>query len=206
MIYKCPVCGKEFDVLHPDTRAFRRGNKFCCTYSCSRIYDERGKAKQMRKKLLTDEQERKAIEIAISGGDPKPYLAECGSKSPQTAWSSIRDKLKAGNPELYEKLPRNVGTRKRPNGPEDPEEPVVTMKVEGFPKPKPADSFADCQIRGLEHPVFGNFFYDDELDTMYWTPIKGGEEIGFKTVTWKNFISEIIPKMMHILGADGGKA
>lgn len=33
---KCPVCGKEFDVLWPDLWAYRENGRFICTWKCLR--------------------------------------------------------------------------------------------------------------------------------------------------------------------------
>lgn len=67
------------------------------------------------KKLLSDEQEKHAVWLAISGEDPRPYLAECGSKNPQQSWNVIRSNLKACDPDTFAKLPRVIGHKKRPN-------------------------------------------------------------------------------------------
>ena len=38
---KCPVCGKRFDVLWPNQWAYKRGNKFICSWGCIRKYDRK---------------------------------------------------------------------------------------------------------------------------------------------------------------------
>ena len=57
----------------------------------------------MRKKI-TLEMKKKAVEIAIAGGDHLQYLKDCGSGNPSAAWYYIRSKLKETDPEAYEKL------------------------------------------------------------------------------------------------------
>ena len=65
--------------------------------------------KQMR---LTEEQRQHAIMIAISGGDPRAYLEECGSVSSDILWQAIRQKLRKKDPATYAKIPARVPRRK----------------------------------------------------------------------------------------------
>ena len=61
----------------------------------------------MRKKI-TLEMKKKAVEIAIAGGDHLQYLKDCGSGNPSAAWFYIRKTLKESDPEAYEKLMRKA--------------------------------------------------------------------------------------------------
>lgn len=36
---KCQTCGKKMWLLRPGIYAYKRGNKYFCSYSCMRIYD-----------------------------------------------------------------------------------------------------------------------------------------------------------------------
>ena len=54
---------------------------------------------------LTLEQKKKAVQIAIDGGNPVDYLKECGSDAPDKTWWFIKNKLKDANPELYAQIP-----------------------------------------------------------------------------------------------------
>ena len=38
---KCPVCGKDFDVLWPNHWVYKRGNNFICSWGCIRKYDRK---------------------------------------------------------------------------------------------------------------------------------------------------------------------
>lgn len=78
------------------------------------------------KKLLSEEQENHAVWLAISGEDPRPYLAECGAKNPQVTWNGIRNRVKSEDPETFAKLPKVIGHKKRPNFP---------MPIPGVPQP-----------------------------------------------------------------------
>jgi hypothetical protein len=51
MIYKCAICGKEFDALWPDLYRYKRGGTFLCSWSCLRKYDnEKGSGNMARMK------------------------------------------------------------------------------------------------------------------------------------------------------------
>lgn len=66
------------------------------------ITDGRG-SEEMKK--VTLEQKKKAVDIALSGGNPLDYLKEIGSKQPAALWYAIKKVLKEADPEKYGKLP-----------------------------------------------------------------------------------------------------
>lgn len=139
---KCPVCKKKFFVMYPGLWGYKRGSKpnftYYCSWKCLRASEKsaEGEQKNMgQKKILTEEQENHAVWLAISGEDPRPYLAECGVKNPQQRWSGIRTNLKISDPETYAKLPRVIGHKQVPkkvtfNGKEYEKMPVETPEGE----------------------------------------------------------------------------
>lgn len=68
---------------------------------------------------LTLEQKKKAVQIAISGGDPLSYLKDCGSDAPDKTWWVIKNKLKETQPDLYAQIP-DGRKKKRAEKPEKP--------------------------------------------------------------------------------------
>ena len=86
---KCPVCGKRFWCDWPGLWAYKRDKLFLCSWSCIREYD-RKEAEMMERKRMTREEKRKAIEMALAGDNPLPYLKEIGLQNPTIAWRSIR--------------------------------------------------------------------------------------------------------------------
>ena len=80
----------------------------------SQITDGKGRVNMARK--ITLEQKKKVVQIAIEGGDPLEYLRQHGSKNPTGLWWTIKNDLKAADPELYAKIPRLDG--KKPPLPE----------------------------------------------------------------------------------------
>lgn len=97
----CGCCGDRFPVLRPDMWTYKRDGKYFCSWSC---YREKEAKTEMGRKI-TLEQKKKAVEIAIGGGDPLAYLKQCGSESPDKLWWYIKSKLKDADPDLYAKIP-----------------------------------------------------------------------------------------------------
>ena len=99
MITKCAACGKEIDILYPELWAYKKyGKIFYCTWKCFRKKENEIMSK------LTREQKEKAVEIAISGGDPVEYLKECGAANAQAAWYQIKNKLAEADPDKATEL------------------------------------------------------------------------------------------------------
>ena len=71
------------------------------------ITEGRGTGDMKRK--ITLAQKKRAVQIALEGGNPLPYLRECGSVKPDGLWYTIKQDLKKVDPETYEKLPKRVG-------------------------------------------------------------------------------------------------
>ena len=71
---------------------------------------------------ITLEQRRKAVALAIEGGDPIKFLQECGSKNPVNMWNVIKMDLKRVDPETFAKIPdqRKNGAKKRNEKKDEP--------------------------------------------------------------------------------------
>lgn len=98
----CANCGKQFDVLNTHIWAYKtvtypNQRTFYCSWKCMR-------EKELTMKI-TLEQKKKAVDIAIAGGDPIEHLRKCGSDAPDQLWYYIKNKLKVSKPELYAKIP-----------------------------------------------------------------------------------------------------
>jgi len=87
---------------------------------------------------LTLEQKKKAVQIAIDGGDPIEFLRGCGSDAPDKTWWYIKNRLKDSNPDLYAKIPDgrirgNQGKRKKAEAvPEQKKKNENEKELEGF--------------------------------------------------------------------------
>ena len=105
---KCPVCGKLFWCDWPNLWAYKRDGAYLCSWGCLRKYDERKEAKEM--KTLTTEEKRTACEVALTGGNPSPYLKGLGVTNVTTAWATCRTWARGNlNQDEYEKLPEKLG-------------------------------------------------------------------------------------------------
>ena len=69
-----------------------------------------GKGTNNMAKKITLMQKKRAIQIALDGGNPLPFLRECGSSNPPGLWYTIKQDLKKVDPETYEKLPKRIGS------------------------------------------------------------------------------------------------
>jgi len=67
--------------------------------------EDRTMAKYASSHKLTREEKERAVELAISGGDPISYLRELGAKNPWASWAYVKQTLKKAKPELYAQLP-----------------------------------------------------------------------------------------------------
>ena len=113
MITICPVCKKEFDVLYPDKWAYKRRRTgehkyYMCSWKCLTEFDKRKEKPDLKRAKITLEQKKRAVGIAINGGNPLKYLADCGSDNPSGMWYTIKQDLKKADPRTYELLPKRI--------------------------------------------------------------------------------------------------
>lgn len=95
------------------------------------------------RRLLTEEQEDKAVKMAIAGEDPRPFLAECGSKNPNTTWGAVRQRLNEKDPETAAKLPRVIGHKVRKQSAPIPEA-IKSMIKEAWETPEQPATVAEA--------------------------------------------------------------
>ena len=133
MMFTCPVCGKMKCTYWPEHWVYRRGEDFLCSEDCQIVYDTQkqrkmsgwiddyfkkkkgkdGKAIMGKgKRKVTLEQKKKAVQIAIDGGDPREYLRQCGSENPDSLWWYVKKVIKEKDPALYEKIPEKLPYRR----------------------------------------------------------------------------------------------
>jgi hypothetical protein len=218
MINNCPVCGKAFDVLWPQLWKYKRDGGFICSYTCMRAYDRKD-GNEMTS--ISKEQKAKAIQIALDGGDPKPYLKECGSKAPDKLWYYIKNTLKVKDPETYEHLAK--GARKKTV--ETPEGEFATLKLDGpiriqtkepekvevveTPEKKPelppitAPVVYDGMIVREVEGLFGRYRYTDIGSAVYidFENVDRMDTLSFTVDQWRKFREEQ-EKAAKILGVE----
>ena len=133
MIFDCPVCGKKTEAMWPDQWRYKYNGKHICSWGCLRKLQKKDEQKtaacyrinetdgeeEEPMNRITLEQKKKAVQIAISGGDPLEHLKRCGAANPSASWVYIKNRLKVTDPELYEKIPCGQRTemKKEPEAP-----------------------------------------------------------------------------------------
>ena len=162
-------------------------------------------APEMRKITLADK--KKAVDIALKGGNPLVFLKECGSKNPSAAWYVIKQTLKETDPETYERLP---DLRKKDESKEEETmneihidaeavgaaEPVSMTNVRSVMNPVNYGGFEVCMVRD---PKTGDTFsYDPKHNVMEWRT-ESGDDVVMAPEFWRALIGKL-PDVMGILG------
>ena len=180
------------------------------------------KGEFIMKGIMTPETEQEAIRIALEGGDPKKYLAQKGSKSPEKLWFYIKTKLKARDPETYDRLPdlrKNRGKKPQDTPPvvkvdgpmtiqaETPEKIVIAEPLDkGFPKAqkekitKPV-SYDGFHVRGIEGE-FGTYIYSETESAKYIDyDSKDDDQLSMTIEQWRGFVGEL-KRAFAVLGVE----
>ena len=154
MMAICPVCGRMKCIHRPEHWEYRRGSTYYCCEQCmdTDLYRDmqllnavnRRKRKEIIMTKITLEQKKKAVEIAISGGNPLEYLKKCGSKKPDGLWYTIKENLKKVDPETYAKIPDFRGKSRTAK------EPKTAGEAMEAAKDAADEFFGKCEDMGLK--------------------------------------------------------
>ena len=169
MMFTCPVCGKMKIAYWPEFWVWRRGEDYLCSENCQIVYDTQKQRKMSGwiddyfnkkkgkdgkptmgkgKRKVTLEQKKKAVQIAIDGGDPREYLRQCGSENPDSLWWYVKKVIKEKDPALYEKIPEKLPYRKPLEEENTIKASTVTDAINGMQEA--TDKFFDsCKDMGL---------------------------------------------------------
>ena len=170
----------------------------------------------MKKAKVTLEHKKKAVQIAIDGGDPLKYLKDHGAGNPAAMWYTIKQNVKDTDPDTFKKIPdlRNKSS-----------EPTVTLadamtcmqytadeflgkceemglkvnEKETIRKPAVMDD-DDYTVTAIRHKTFGEFYHDTDHDCIDWRTLDG-DEMSMSVKGWKMLISEL-PAIMKRLGVE----
>ena len=145
MMTVCAECGKRMLVHWPEFWPYRRRDMYFCTDVCKAwnehkefkertgwmddYYRLRKGGKPMAGKV-TLEQKKKAVEIAIGGGNPLPYLKKCGSDAPDKLWYVIKQNLKKVDPVKFAQIPERVNSANKTVSMAPVPEPVVDLTID----------------------------------------------------------------------------
>ena len=156
---------------------------------------------------ITLEQRKKAVDIALKGESPIPFLKKCGAKNPTASWVYIKKILREAKPEIYAQL---MALK------EQPEE--ETIKVEEIP----ADEIHPQKIAGKAVNYAEVIAVEEKVGTdeltyqvtglrtscgeysingkdLFFT-IPDDQEIGLPIELWKRIAKEL-PGVLKVLGA-----
>ena len=240
MMTVCPVCGKLMVVHWPEFWVYRRREHYLCSENCMMIFDTREfkertgwiEAHYRKKKeggkvasKVTLEQKKKAVEIAIGGGNPLPYLKQCGSERPDALWWTIKQNLKKVDPVKYAMLPDRVNAKKEEQEAEltvrheDLDEiqkaanesvgnaaveaameniREIMARQERMPVTRPVN-YDGFEVMAVKSPETGfRFEYDSRYGLVTWRTTEGDEVT--KTQEEWHRMAEELPKALQIFG------
>ena len=245
MMLTCFICGKKFFTAFPDNWPYRMMEKVFCSEDCRIVHKARDlhkfeyvtleapelqgyavedfeylKEKQERKKAemaryLTEEQQDRAVEIALEGGNPVEYLKECGCKNQWASWGYIKQKLEKKDPEKYKRVietlrksmekkleqkpqvpqPKNGGEWEKAEMPE----PVLVMKEE-----KKQKAELKYKVIGIETEQ-GKFQFDAGSDQLRWMPKRSTTVVMMPAEDWEK-LAEDLPGIMKTIGVTDREA
>lgn len=117
-VRRCRNCGRAFGVLHPTRWAYKRPKgaryEYFCSWGCLRADEKKGSEEMRGEQTITPEQKARALEMAMDGESPLPFLKECGAANPSATWNYIRNCAVRDDPMKYEgKLPNTFGHKKK---------------------------------------------------------------------------------------------
>ena len=175
--------------------------------------------------MITLEKKKKAVDLAIRGISPIPYLRECGSKKPGVTWSNIMRALETADPAKYNMLTKMRGFEPMKEAQKAMEQPEVdmTIKAEDLAKTNPepemkltihAAEIADdaepeeaigapifcgtLHVSAVRDDSIGEFYYDSKFGVMDWRA-PDGDEVSLNAESWRELIGKL-PEIMKILG------
>ena len=156
------------------------------------ITDGRG-GKRMGSKL-TLEQKKKAVEIAIDGGNQLKYLKSIGLSNPSASWILIRKKLKTADPEKYAQLPDRANAKQKDEKRLKDAAEETVHEISKRLKSQEDELEDDFMIYGLKTKI-GDFQAADGRLCWYKT---AQEMVSMPVEDWKNLM-EVVPKVLNVM-------
>ena len=156
------------------------------------ITDGRG-GKRMGSKL-TLEQKKKAVEIAIGGGNPLKYLKSIGLSNPSASWMLIRKKLKDADPEKYAQLPNRANAKQKDEKRLKDAAEETVHEIRKRLESQEEELEDDFMIYGLKTKI-GDFQAANGRLCWYKT---AQEMVSMSVEDWKNLM-EVVPKVLNVM-------
>ena len=194
MVSICPVCKKEFEILHPQMWRYKINSEYVCSWGCLRKGETKGV--EPVKREIPQEAKLEAVRIAIEGGDPIEYLGKY-SVNPAGMWTYIRSVVKKTDPETFEKIPnlREKPPKKKLQV-EKPKKPAKApeekQKQDAPKKEEEPISQPDVQILRLESKKTGiEYSLSDDRQRMVME--SGGDQFNVTLEQLPDFLQELPP-------------
>ena len=194
MVSICPVCKKEFEILHPQMWRYKINSEYVCSWGCLRKGETKGV--EQVKREIPQEAKMEAVRIAIEGGDPIEYLGKY-SVNPAGMWTYIRSVVKKTDPETFEKIP-NLREKppKKSLQVEKPKKPAKApeekQKQDAPKKEEEPISQPDVQILRLESKKTGiEYSLSDDRKRMVME--SGGDMLNVTLEQLPDFLQELPP-------------
>ena len=194
MVSICPVCKKEFEILHPQMWRYKINSEYVCSWGCLRKGETKGV--ETVKREIPQEAKLEAVRIAIEGGDPIEYLGKY-SVNPAGMWTYIRSVVKKTDPETFEKIP-NLREKppKKSLQVEKPKKPARApeekQKQDAPKKEEEPISQPDVQILRLESKKTGiEYSLSDDRQRMVME--SGGDMLNVTLEQLPDFLQELPP-------------
>ena len=187
---KCGICGKRFAVLYPHLWRYKRQQgpvkKYFCSWKCVRKFDQKGV-----EKVELSEKARKALEIAVTGGNPIEFLKDEGSKNPSAAWYNIKMQAKEKDPETFAKLPARITAEQVKQKITAEPEKINIQMVKG------SVGFEIAQVRSLET----EYRYEWDRDCNLFTVWAKGDMMRLDLEDMRKLVKEL-PKAAAVMGVE----
>lgn len=194
MVSICPVCKKEFEILHPQMWRYKINSEYVCSWGCLRKGETKGV--EPVKREIPQEAKLEAVRIAIEGGDPIEYLGKY-SVNPAGMWTYIRSVVKKTDPETFAKIP-NLREKppKKSLQVEKPKKPAKApeekQKQDAPKKEEEPISQPDVQILRLESKKTGiEYSLSDDRQRMVME--SGGDQFNVTLEQLPDFLQELPP-------------
>ena len=181
----------------------------------------------MKRRDITLEEKKKAVQIALAGKSPLEYLEDLGVKNAAQAWYGIKNKLKETDPDLYKRLPKKNTRRDRvietpeqgsiPRPPVDIHQPIPATAAEAMEGMKAAadEFFGKCEEMGLmkKEPKeldkkvtglmveIGDFHSYPKTEYVDWTPVGHTDTVSLNYDEWRQVYADL-PLVFRELGVE----
>lgn len=230
MMVNCPVCGKLTCIHWPEHWVYKRGKTYYCSEQCldvSVVRDTKTLTElhRRRKELVAmangrryikPEERDEALELYKDSGKQAAvdYLTKIGIPNPEKCLKNLLARFKDTAPAATVKVdgplkietdkPEDIKINLTPEGRKivgriirEAEKPLGFREDPEKKKSVPLQ-YDGYTVRCIEGK-YGKFYWDYEYNRLDWTSPEG-EEVSLSPEGWKTFCTEIMPKVMAILG------